>query len=497
MRYNMKQAISIVAALLAGVLLFAGCQATPEQPVVMQKDMEQMLEKAQDDESGTKVSELEATNQEHYTFSTSAADGRLTIEVDAPVIIPDVALPTVKVSEGSFTQEQVTGFFNYIFPNGGAYSYVSGEKVLTKAEIEDLILTYKQYIAEGTVSEHTLYTEEELQEEIAALEQQYAVAPETAQENPLSDGTMQRRMTTYGYVDANGEQAYREVAVNQVEATDGKMTFAVTVPVEPGTDCQAYLGVSRMGDGYIPVNFTETNAQKVSAKDASAAEGKLELSYSDAKALCDGFFAAGGITDVTLDCAYVIDDETRFGPDGQPHPAERYAYRFAYVRTVAGVPVANTAAVPSDDSPALPWGNESIQITIEDCGLTSIFWHSVTQPGEIITADTGVMSFQEVQDIFEKMILISYEGSEELVGRDDTTIHISVDEIALSLVRVREQNAGGRNGVYVPAWVFYGCEQQVNDTGVWYANSADKPAKYPLLAINAIDGSVIDLSKGY
>lgn len=493
----MKKAISIMAAILVTAILITGCQSTPEQPVVIQKDMEQMLEKAQDDESGTKVSELEAPKQEHYTFSTSAADGRLTIDVDAPVIIPGGALPTVKVGEGSFTQEQVTGFFNYIFPNGGAYSYGFGEQVLTKAQIEELILTYKQYIADGTVSENTLYTEEELLEEIAALEKQYAVAPETAKENPLSDGTMQRRTTTYGYVDANGKQAYREVAVNQLGATDGKMMFNVMVPVEMGTDCQAYLIINRTGDDYIPVNFTGSNAQKVSEEDASAAEGKLEMSYGDAKALCDGFFASGGITDVTLDSAYVIDDETRFGPDGQPHPAERYAYRFEYVRTVEGVPVANTSAVPPDDSPALPWGNESIQITIEDDGFGSISWHSVTQPGEIIMADTGVMPFNEVQKIFEKMILISYEGSEELVGRDDTTIHITIDEIALSLVRVREQNADGRNGVYVPTWVFYGSEQQVNDLGVWYANSVDKPTKYPVLAINAIDGSVIDLSKGY
>ena len=212
----MKKAISIMAAILVTAILITGCQSTPEQPVVIQKDMEQMLEKAQDDESGTKVSELEAPKQEHYTFSTSAADGRLTIDVDAPVIIPGGALPTVKVGEGSFTQEQVTGFFNYIFPNGGAYSYGFGEQVLTKKQIEELILTYKQYIADGTVSENTLYTEEELLEEIASLEKQYAVAPETAKENPLSDGTMQRRTTTYGYMDANGKQAYREVAVNQL-----------------------------------------------------------------------------------------------------------------------------------------------------------------------------------------------------------------------------------------------------------------------------------------
>ena len=45
MRYKMKKTISIMAAMLAVVMFFTGCQATPEQPAVIGKDMEQMLEK--------------------------------------------------------------------------------------------------------------------------------------------------------------------------------------------------------------------------------------------------------------------------------------------------------------------------------------------------------------------------------------------------------------------------------------------------------------------
>ena len=45
MSCKMKRAISLMAAMLAAALLPAGCQPTPEQPIVMQKDMEQMLER--------------------------------------------------------------------------------------------------------------------------------------------------------------------------------------------------------------------------------------------------------------------------------------------------------------------------------------------------------------------------------------------------------------------------------------------------------------------
>ena len=45
----MGKAISIIVAVLATAMLFSGCQTTPDEPVVVGKDMEQMLEKAQDE----------------------------------------------------------------------------------------------------------------------------------------------------------------------------------------------------------------------------------------------------------------------------------------------------------------------------------------------------------------------------------------------------------------------------------------------------------------
>jgi hypothetical protein len=84
-------------------------------------------------------------------------------------------------------------------------------------------------------------------------------------------------------------------------------------------------------------------------------------------------------------------------------------------------------------------------------------------------------------------------------------VSVDVNDIELSLVRVREQNASGRNGIYTPAWVFYGNVKQKLTSGFelygWDAvnhSPVDKyPSKSPVLVVNAIDGSIISMDKGY
>ena len=44
----MKKTIGAIGTMLLVIGLFAGCQATPQQPIVIQKDTEQMIEKARE-----------------------------------------------------------------------------------------------------------------------------------------------------------------------------------------------------------------------------------------------------------------------------------------------------------------------------------------------------------------------------------------------------------------------------------------------------------------
>lgn len=108
------------------------------------------------------------------------------------------------------------------------------------------------------------------------------------------------------------------------------------------------------------------------------------------------------------------------------------------------------------------------------------------------------------------MILTTYEPRAQL-GTDgvmeDIEIAIEIDEIQLSFMRIREQNATGRTGLYIPTWVFYGhvtdkrtyaVSSGMGGTYVSYDGGSDYPLpKYAVLAINAVDGSMIDISLGY
>ena len=99
-----KMLIYIFAAVFIAVFL-AGCQSTPQEPIVIQKDLEQMIEKAQ------KTPELAATSGISLREQTGApetlklesADGSFTLSVDANVLVPDSSsMPILNVRSAVF-----------------------------------------------------------------------------------------------------------------------------------------------------------------------------------------------------------------------------------------------------------------------------------------------------------------------------------------------------------------------------------------------------------
>lgn len=93
----MKRKIIALSLALITAFSLAACQATPEQEFIVQKDTERMIEQARDEEHGTTAAEL-GVPEENYTFSATGADGRLVVNVDAPVIVPSANIPTARVS---------------------------------------------------------------------------------------------------------------------------------------------------------------------------------------------------------------------------------------------------------------------------------------------------------------------------------------------------------------------------------------------------------------
>jgi hypothetical protein len=65
-----------------------------------------------------------------------------------------------------------------------------------------------------------------------------------------------------------------------------------------------------------------------------------------------------------------------------------------------------------------------------------------------------------------------------------------VTEVRLEMMRVVEQGSI-ENGLLIPVWNFYGVRERT------YKGEMDETGQYILLCINAVDGSIIDISKGY
>lgn len=471
----MKKTIPLMAAMLAAALLPAGCQPTPEQPIVMQKDMEQMLEKAQDTQSPAEEQTLAERYgiPERLTEEWSGADGKLTIRIDAPIAVPEHAMPIVRVRAEGFSQETATALFHHFMDGKTAVTYNPGPHVMTKADIEATILLYKQQIADGTIEAQQMMTPEEAEEEIRRLEEEYRTAPAAADDEPVvSDGAMLLREESY----SNGYSVTTE-KLYELNVAAGEERLSVRRPAqENGSLTGSFMYTHSVNEDS---GRFFNGAPRVLPENAPQSE-RPSLSLEEAGALCGEVFRAMGVSDVQLAQAYVT---------GSPGD---YAYILYYVRTVAGVPAAlcTESFAGSESGVSLPWNYEQIWFLLTDRGIEEISWTSPTVTGEVVTESAKLLSWQEISEIAETFLFTIYEPKTEFFGLE-RKVAVHIDDIHLSLLRVRENNAQGRGGFYVPAWVFYG-EEYMDDFP-----SVVGVDKHIVLAINAVDGSVIDLAKGY
>lgn len=102
-KYKRIASIFVAATLTAS--LFAGCQKSPEKEIVSNKDMDNMIEQAQDTQSST--TEVAEVAKDYDTYQTDIKDDSLhvTVHADAQVDIPDTSqLSIFRVQQMQFDQ---------------------------------------------------------------------------------------------------------------------------------------------------------------------------------------------------------------------------------------------------------------------------------------------------------------------------------------------------------------------------------------------------------
>jgi len=233
----------------------------------------------------------------------------------------------------------------------------------------------------------------------------------------------------------------------------------------------------------------------------SELEGKLQVDETQldtgidavtAQAQTDALVEALGQRDMVCAC---VEAAVSFGaepamPEGESLKDVPAAWIVRYVRVLNGVPVTYTretgSNLESEENYAPAWQYEAITVIIDSTGIQEFNWNSPYTEPEIVTNDTNLLSFAEVQQVFEKMMLINYSAYE--IG-----MQIDISSVQLGLKRVT--NSEERDaGVLIPVWDFFGRITALPDDGEPYLFGR---ADDSLLTINAIDGSIIDRGLGY
>lgn len=464
---------------LLALLLLAGCQPTPQAPLVVPKDQELMLEKA----AATQAPEAAYTPPEapeRWTFA--AEDRNFTYTIDADVYVPEAPLPMVWCRAQGLSQEAVYRLFALLSQGETLYP----PRQQTRADIEESIRAYTELLEQGPDQDADMSKEEYdegLLQEIEYLKKAYETAPETSPDR-VSDGTyeVQKSGKTGGdMLVLSASNLNREISARAFPQADERSSFAYYRHLRGRSD------------------YSMANARRMDAADLRD-DPLYQKAMGEVEAVLD---AIGDPFEVAA--LYLIDDAAYGNVDGIVHDAEHRALCVDCCRLVNGAPAAydvSGAARKDPKSYAIPWPVESLRLVVDEEGIVSVNWKNMVTVLETASPVTNLLPFDQAAAVAEKMLPILYNptGWEDLRSVDIDIVHVG-----LELIRIREQNNTGElKGLLVPAWVFYGTIKMTEASGFQdYANYGMKSGydhyrgEEILLCLNAVDGSVIDPLLGY
>ncbi len=511
--------------ILIALLLLCACQPTPDEPVVVGKNNEAMIEKAK--ETSAPVSVGTALKEQlgcPEVFSVSFTDEtkKLTVTGEAPVILPDTdGMPLMYVQAGRFDQEQVYAFFHTLTAGQEMYELPTATpKEYIAKHIQEEQEHLDQLLAEGKGEDD--FEVRAYRENIQALQKEYQTAPETVALVP-NDGTLK----PYEYTFAGKQRGTGTsvLAIGKPFTNEGSW-FQVTNDADYA-DAGSYSFIDEDGNEQFlsPMSSSNLEYARESGHMVGSYTGSTALldvtgqsETGEAAALPDGFMITGylepetlllsvtpaearrqaeklmqecGVTDMFVDGVYLLTDRQHIDPEWWREEdlaelrakPEQQVYAVRFLRRAEGVPVESyfgASQARTDDSGYGPeWFYEVLEVGVDDGGIQSVYWVAPLTTESVITDRATLLPFSEIDAIFRKMLPIKYFSI-----NSDIDFSICIDRVRLCLWRIIDKDSYTR-GILAPVWCFYGS-----------VNSRE-PERQPLLIVNAVDGSIIDPQNGY
>ena len=425
----------------------------------------------------------------HYQATLTPGTEKLAITVDADVILPNVgAIPTMRISARDFTQEEVSKFFNAFCGDTTMYLQRTQE---TRAEVQQRIDKFQEELKTASGERKT-----KVEQNIAYYQKELTKAPEAIQD-VVTDGTMTEqqygdpvKLALYMGVSAREHPESRYEgrsfgARNNYYDLNTKANYDFNIGAGIGYGREARWGSLFTANPIVYI--------KDETRVPAEASGELTMTPLEARKLIETFWQEHGFSDMGVLSVFLAnnqDTETMKLDEHDPY-GKRHAYVVTCGQIVNGmIPVSISAMWDG-----VNWRYEGCSFFVSDAGIESFQWGSPNKYVETVTADTEMLPFSRIDEIFRKMMLVKYE-SQAIGNATGKLFTYHVDRVMLDWQRIFEQGSKSK-GLMVPVWNFYGTFEFQYTNGDHYGSETRQGFYLPLLSINAVDGSIVDLREGY
>lgn len=519
---------ALILGMMISTVLLTGCAETPEDSLVKMKGKEaaeKNYEEAAEIPEGQAGAEgTENTDKttirdivgapETYQSTVTDETGKLTIDTNAVVEIPEAEKASaIAVSQHPFNQEEIDRITDTFFKDAKIYTS-SSYFTRTKQQVLKELTTWKGYLAEGNMDPNGWGKDEngnynlDIYQVIENLEQEYENAPE--------EKVLEEVKPQFGLEADDGmggtyimEDNFIGVAVTEdgtpfryILNSSGSTPMSVKIENNKKYEQNEQADALFFWNSYD--SFSADNdihlAEPLPAEEEM--ETEIGISFEEAKALTDEKVAALQIPGMELAdweyglCTYQINS-----PENQDMHISDTGYIMHYTRKVDGIPITYSSeyggALEDMDSEMETWSYERLDFCVTEDGIDQVEFINQYDIGQVKTERVNLKSFDEIMDIYEKMMLI--QNADTLNSEDGRVYHI--ERITFGYSRIYEPATDSKSGVLVPVWDFFGSfegfyteEQQAQGAPETFGNY-DTNMSY--LTINAIDGSVIDRGLGY
>ena len=511
----MKKMRFLAAAM--SMLLLTACAENPDTDIIVHKDLDKLIDEAQQTgESKAEVVDLQ--QYDHYAADLTNEGLHVKVHADADVDIPQTdKLSVFRVKQHDFTNEDIEKFRRAFFGDAAVYDgFLMGQE--TKADLEPQIASARALLEEEAARvpkdddeahDHEIMMQEN-QHYLDELQAKYEAAPVEPARVP-TDGKLQNAAEKL----ASGEnQSYWEwqTGLGCREAADMRTEdnhAALYVQNNPNySNYLAYsatpLGtefMSVLGGGHYLQQTSRQNGSDIPLLDGGAEEDTVftpipddsaALSQEDAQKQAEEFLHKVGMDDFAFSEGgkYQVRLDLRRS-DGNEYTQTCYVLQ--YFRCFDGVMLDQVSGMKSEegwegeDYRKQLWPGEMVEFMVNDTGIVGFCWNAALEIMETVVDHAAMKPFDTVTATFEQMMPMTGASNDpEHIGID-----IDIDRVTLTYSRISEKDSFD-TGLVVPVWGFRGkCKEVVEGFG-------QEPYPYGTqMAINAIDGSVINGILGY